>query len=61
MDAAPTTSDNLLDAVHDVVKAASPAKRETLVQTIDAYLDEFPDDYFWSGSMHAARDCLLLQ
>ena len=43
------------DAVHDVVKAASPAKREALVQTIDAYVDEFPDDYFWSGSTHAAE------
>ena len=55
MDAALTTSDKLLDAVHAVIKAASPANREALVQTIDAYLDEFPDDCFWAGSTHAAE------
>ena len=38
----------LLDAVEAVIKAADPAKREALAQTIDAYADDFPDDFFWA-------------
>ncbi len=53
MDATLTTSDKLLDAVQAVINAASPEKREALAQTIDAYIDEFPDDLFWAGSAHA--------
>ena len=34
----------LLDAIEAVIKAADPAKRETLAQTIDAYAEDFPDD-----------------
>jgi hypothetical protein len=55
MDATLTTSDKLLDAVQAVINAASPAKRAALAQTIDAYLDEFPDDFYWAGSTHAAE------
>jgi hypothetical protein len=38
----------LLDAIEAVIKAADPAKREALAQTIDAYADDFPDDFFWA-------------
>jgi hypothetical protein len=38
----------LLDAIEAVVKAADPAKRDTLAQTIDAYSEDFPEDFFWA-------------
>jgi hypothetical protein len=38
----------LLDAIETVIKAADPAKREALAHTIDAYADEFPEDFFWA-------------
>jgi hypothetical protein len=38
----------LLDAVEAVIKAADPAKRQKLAQTIDAYTEDFPDDFFWA-------------
>src|SRR3954470_1765271 len=39
---------DLLDALEAVVKAADPAKREVLAQTLDAYADDFPDEFFWA-------------
>ena len=38
----------LLDAVEAVIAASDPAKRETLAQTIDAYCEDFPDEFFWA-------------
>jgi hypothetical protein len=38
----------LLDAIEAVIVAADPAKRETLAATIDAYADDFPDDFHWA-------------
>ena len=38
----------LLDAIEAVIKAADPAKREALAQTIDHYAEDFPDDFFWA-------------
>ena len=38
----------LIDAIEAVIKAADPAKREALAQTIDAYAEDFPDDFFWA-------------
>jgi hypothetical protein len=38
----------VLDALEAVIKAADPAKREALAQTIDAYCEDFPDDFFWA-------------
>jgi hypothetical protein len=38
----------LLDAIEAVIKAADPAKRETLASTIDAYHDDFPEDFHWA-------------
>jgi hypothetical protein len=39
---------DLLDAVEAAVKAAEPSKREALAQTIDAYCNNFPDDFYWA-------------
>jgi hypothetical protein len=38
----------LLDAVEAVVRAADPATRKSLAQTIDAYTDDFPDEFYWA-------------
>jgi hypothetical protein len=38
----------LLDAVEAVVASADPAKRETLAKTIDAYCEDFPEEFFWA-------------
>jgi hypothetical protein len=38
----------LLDAIEAVIKAADPAKREALARTIDAYAEDFPEDFFWA-------------
>jgi hypothetical protein len=44
----PTSMFNLLDAIEAVISAADPAKRETLAKTIDAYAEDFPEDFFWA-------------
>ena len=38
----------LLDAIEDVIKASDPAKREELTKTIDAYHNDFPEDFRWA-------------
>jgi hypothetical protein len=38
----------LLDAVEAVVKSADPTQRKALEQTIDAYADDFPDEFYWA-------------
>jgi len=38
----------LLNAVETVVAASDPAKREALAETIDAYADHFPDEFYWA-------------
>jgi hypothetical protein len=43
-----TSMFELLDAIEDVIKAADPAKREALARTIDAYVECFPDDFYWA-------------
>ena len=43
----------LLDAVEAVVKSADPARRKVLAQTIDAYADDFPDDFYWATGVQA--------
>ncbi len=37
-----------LDAVEAVIKAADPAKRAALAKTIDAFAEDFPEDFCWS-------------
>jgi hypothetical protein len=44
----PTGVYDLLDAVEAVVKAADPAKREALAETIDRFAEDFPEDFFWA-------------
>jgi hypothetical protein len=43
----------LLDAIEAVIKAADPAKREALTRTIDAYAEDFPEDFFWATGSQA--------
>ena len=43
-----TSMYELLDAIEAVIKAADPAKREALANTIDAYHDDFPEDFHWA-------------
>ncbi len=44
---------DLLDAIEAVIKAADPAKREVLAQAIDAYAENFPEDFFWAVGAQA--------
>jgi hypothetical protein len=39
---------DLLDAVEAVVKSADPGERKALAQTLDAYADDFPDEFYWA-------------
>ncbi len=43
-----TSMYELLDAIEAAIKAADPAKREALANTIDAYHDDFPEDFHWA-------------
>jgi len=38
----------LLEAIEAAIESAQPEKREALAQTINAYMDDFPEDYFWA-------------
>jgi hypothetical protein len=38
----------LLDALEEALKASDPSKREELAKTIDAYHDDFPEDFHWA-------------
>jgi hypothetical protein len=44
----PTSAYDLVEALEAVIKASDPARRETLAQTIDAYIEDFPDEFFWA-------------
>ena len=37
-----------VNAVEEVIKAADPAKRQALAETIDAYHDDFPEEFDWA-------------
>jgi hypothetical protein len=39
---------DLLEAIEAAIESAEPAKREALAQTINAYMNDFPEDYFWA-------------
>jgi hypothetical protein len=39
---------DVLNAIETVVSASDPAKREVLAQTIDAYADNYSEEYFWA-------------
>jgi hypothetical protein len=38
----------LLDALEEALKAADPVKRKVLAKTIDAYQEDFPDEFHWA-------------
>ena len=38
----------LLEAIEAVIKASDPDKRAALANTIDAYAEDFPEDFFWA-------------
>lgn len=44
----PTGMYDLIDALEAVIAAADPAKREALATTIDAYAEDFPDEFYWA-------------
>jgi hypothetical protein len=44
----PTAMYELLDAIEAAIKTADPTKREALAQTIEAYSEDCPDDFFWA-------------
>jgi hypothetical protein len=44
----PITIYEVLDAIEAVIMAADPAKREALAATIDAYAEDFPEDFHWA-------------
>jgi hypothetical protein len=43
----------LLDALDEVLRAANPEKRQRLAETIDAYSEDFADEFFWATSAQA--------
>src|SRR5262245_26942557 len=54
MDDAITSIYELLDAIEAVIKAADPAKREALTRSIDAYAEDFPEDFFLGHRLTSA-------
>lgn len=38
----------LLEAIEAAIESAEPAKRDALKQTINDYMEDFPDEYFWA-------------
>jgi hypothetical protein len=38
----------LLDAIEAVIGSSDPEKREALAKTIDAYSEDFQEDFFWA-------------
>ena len=52
-DDAITSIYELLDAIEAVIKAADLTKREALTRTIDAYAEDFPEDFFWATGSQA--------
>lgn len=39
---------DVLDALEAVIKAAPKAQREALAAAVDAYAENFPDEFFWA-------------
>jgi len=38
----------MLEALEAAIKAAPKAERETLAAVMDAYAEDFPDDFYWA-------------
>lgn len=43
----------VLDALEGVIAATDPAKRETLARILDAYAEDFPEDFYWATGFQA--------
>jgi len=43
----------LLDALEAAIASAEPAKVKALAETIDAYHDDFPEDFHWAVGAQA--------
>jgi hypothetical protein len=43
----------LIEAIEAIIEAADPARREALARTIDAYAEDFPDEFFWATGAQA--------
>ena len=52
-DSEPTGMYELLEAIETVIKASNPEKREALAATVDAYADDFPEEFFWATGAQA--------
>jgi hypothetical protein len=48
-----TSMGDFLDAVEAALRAADPAKRKALAETIDAYQDDFPEEFNWAIGVQA--------
>jgi hypothetical protein len=44
----PTGMYELFDAIEAVIRSSDPAKRAALAETIDAFAEDFPDEFFWA-------------
>jgi len=42
-----------LDALRDVIISSDPARRKTLAKTIDAWAEDFPDEFHWATGIQA--------
>jgi hypothetical protein len=49
----PTDMYDLLAALDGVVRTADPSKRACLAETIDAYCNDFSNDFFWATGPRA--------
>ena len=44
---------DFLDAVRNVIASSDPAKRETLAKTINAWANDFPEEFHWAAGVQA--------
>jgi hypothetical protein len=49
----PVSMYEVLEALEAALRSAEPAKREALAQTIDAYCEDFPDEFFWATGVQS--------
>ena len=57
-DEKPTDMYDILDAIEAVLAAADPAKCDALAKTIDAYAEDFPEDFFWAIGDRRPHSCI---
>jgi hypothetical protein len=49
----PTDLYDLLDAIEATLAAADPVKRDALAKTIDAYAEDYPEEFWWATGAQA--------